>query len=90
MIVKDDNVSPTTWRFTESTQVQTSPENCRHFPGEHHCHIKLAYILKARIVTPTIPRKNLNFPQICPKMPQNCPKMTQNGPKWPKFDPKWP
>ena len=34
------------------------------------------YILKARILTPTIPQKNLNFPQICPKMPQN-------GPKWP-------
>ena len=56
--------------------------------------IKLrAYILKARIWTPTIPQKNLNFPQICPKMPQNGPKMAKNDPKcpkWPKYDPKWP
>ena len=56
-----------------------------------------AYILKAKILTPTIPQKNLNFPQICPKMPKNGPKMTQsgpnmtqNGPKWPKNNPKWP
>ena len=52
-----------------------------------------AYILKASLVTPTIPQKNLNFPQICPKMPQNGPKrpkITQNAPKWPKYDPKWP
>ena len=39
---------------------------------------------------PNDPAKNLNFPQICPKMPHNGPKMTQNGPKWPKYDPKWP
>ena len=52
-----------------------------------------AYFLKARIWTPTIPQKNLNFPQICPKchkIAQKWPKMTQNGPKWPKYDPKWP
>ena len=42
------------------------------------------YILKARILTTTIPQKNLNFPQICPKMPQNGPKMAKNDPKWPK------
>ena len=35
------------------------------------------YILKARILTPTIPQKNLNFPQICPKMPQNGKKNGQ-------------
>ena len=43
-----------------------------------------SYILKVRILTPTIPQKNLNFPQICQKMPQNGPKMAQNDPKWPK------
>ena len=47
-------------------------------------HQPCAYILKARILTPTIPQKNLNFPQICPKMPQNGPKMAKNDPKWPK------
>ena len=53
----------------------------------------IAYILKASLVTPTIPQKNLTFPQICPKMQQNGPKMTQNDPKWPKVAqiwPKWP
>ena len=50
----------------------------------------MPYILKARIATPTIPQKKLNFPQISPKMPQNGPKMTQNDPKWPKYYPKWP
>ena len=49
-----------------------------------------AYILKARILTPTIPQKNLNFPQICPKMPQNGPKMAKNDPKWPKAAQMWP
>ena len=42
-----------------------------------------SHILKARILTPTIPQKNLNFPQICPKKPQNgqkLPKMVQSGP----------
>ena len=41
--------------------------------------------------------KNLNFPQICPKMQQNgpkmtqsCPNMTPNDPKLPKKEPKWP
>ena len=49
----------------------------------------LPYILKASPATPTGQQKNLNIPQICPKMPRNGPKMTQNGPKWPKYDPKW-
>ena len=49
-----------------------------------------AYILKARILTPTILQKKLNFLQICPKMPQNGPKMAQNDPKWPKNYPTWP
>ena len=49
----------------------------------------LTYILKASLVTPTIPHKNLSFPQICPKMPRNGPKITLNDPKWPKYDPKW-
>ena len=48
------------------------------------------YILKARIVTPTIPQTNLNFPQICPKMQQNGPKMAKNDPKWPKVAQIWP
>ena len=50
--------------------------------------IGLTYILKARIAGYIIPQKNLNFPQICPKMPQNGPKMAKNDPKWPKYDPK--
>ena len=59
-----------------------------------------AYILKASLVTPTIPQKNMNFPKNCPKMPQNGPKMTpngpnmtqmaQNGPRMTQNDPKWP
>ena len=49
-----------------------------------------AYILKASLVTPTIPQKKLNFSQSCPKMPQKGPKMAKNDPKWPKYDPKWP
>ena len=52
--------------------------------------ISKPYILKASLATPTILQKNLNFPQICPKMPQNGPKMAKNDPKWPKYDPKWP
>ena len=56
----------------------------------------LAYILKASLVTPTIPQKielsaNLSkndtkWPindQNWPKMAQSGPRMTQNGPKWP-------
>ena len=65
----------------------------RDYVGKMELKVQLKlvpYILKARILTPTIPQKKLNFPQICPKMPQNGPKMTQNGPKWPKYDPKWP
>ena len=34
--------------------------------------------------------KNLNFPQICPKMPRNGPKMAQNGPKRPNMTQEWP
>ena len=37
-------------------------------------------------MTPTIPQKNLNFLQICPK---SGPNMTPNGPKWLWNDPKW-
>ena len=51
-----------------------------------------AYILKARILTPTILQKKLNFLQICPKMPQNGPKMaemTQSGPNMTQHGPKW-
>ena len=48
-----------------------------------------SYILKARILTPTIPQFFFNFPQICPKMPQNGPKITQSGPKWPKMAQNW-
>ena len=57
-----------------------------HWTGYWHT----AYILKARILTPTIPQKKLNFPQICPKMPQNGPKMAKNDPKWPKVAQIWP
>ena len=62
-----------------------------------------SYILKARIWTPTIPQKNLKFPQffllrtrkmakIWLKMAQNGPRITQNDPKRPKMiqnRPKW-
>ena len=46
------------------------------------------YILKASPATPTGPQKNLNIPQICPKMPRNGPKMTQNWPKMTQNGPK--
>ena len=49
-----------------------------------------AYILKARIAGFKIPQKNLNFPQICPKMLQNGPKMAKYGPKWPKKAQNYP
>ena len=47
-----------------------------------------AYILKARIVTPKIPQKNLTFRKFIQKCHKNGTKMTQNGPNWPKYDPK--
>ena len=53
-------------------------------------HRSLTYILKADPATQTAPQKNLNFPQICPKMPQNGPKMAKNDPKWSKMAQIWP
>ena len=53
-------------------------------------HRSLTYILKADPATQTAPQKNLNFPQICPKMPQNGPKMAKKDPKWRKVDQIWP
>ena len=49
-----------------------------------------AYILKARIWTPTIPQKNLKFPQFFLLRTR---KMAKNDPKWLKVAqiwPKWP
>ena len=57
--------------------------NCRNYYHDHNCQDK-AYILKARIWTPTIPQKKLNFPQIFPNMPRNGPKIAKNDPKCPK------
>ena len=50
-----------------------------------------SYILKASLVTTTIPQKNWTFRkfvQKCHKMTQKWPKMTQSGPKWPENDPQ--
>ena len=49
-----------------------------------------SYILKASSVTSTEPQKNLNSPQIYPKMPRNGPKMAKNDRKWPKVAQIWP
>ena len=48
---------------------------------------KQSYILKASLVTQTIPQKNFNFPRICQKMQQKDPKVAKI---WPKMAPKWP